>query len=430
MTRIIILGAGAMGLAATQRAVTLGAEVELIEADREPGGMAAHLDLGGVSIERFYHFVCKSDAPTFALLRELGLGDAMRWVPTSMAYFMRGGLHRWGDPMSLLRFPHLSWTAKFRTGLQMFLTTRHNDFAAIEKLTARQWIEAGSGREVYETLWKRLLGLKFYEHADHVSASWIATRVRRIGRSRRSIFQEELGYIEGGSQTLVDALMRDIATKGGRVALGEPAAQVLTEAGRVTGVRTAAGRDVPADHVISTVPTPLIPRLVPDLPEALRAQYAAIENIGVCCVLLRLRRSVTPHFWVNIVDDEIPIPGIIEFSNLRPAAGGDAIVYVPYYMPVTQSRWSWTDEELIAESLACIARVNPAITRADLVEARVGRLRHAQPVCGPNFLDTLPPVRTPITGLQIADTCFYYPEDRGIAESVRLGREMAEHACG
>jgi protoporphyrinogen oxidase len=430
MTRIIILGAGAMGLAAAQRAVTLGAEVELIEADREPGGMAAHLDLGGVSIERFYHFVCKTDEPTFSLLRELGLGDAMRWVPTSMGYFMKGGLHRWGDPFSLLRFPHLSWAAKFRTGLQMFLTTKQNDFSAIERLTARQWIEAGSGREVYDTLWKRLMALKFYEHADHVSASWIATRVRRIGRSRRSIFQEELGYIEGGSQTLVDALMADITAKGGRVALGEPAAQVLTEAGRVTGVRTAAGRDVPADHVISTVPTPLIPRLVPDLPEALRAQYAAIENIGVCCVLLRLKRSVTPHFWVNIVDDEIPIPGIIEFSNLRPAAGGDAIVYVPYYMPVTQPRWSWTDGELIAESLACIARVNPAVTPADLMEARVGRLRHAQPVCGPNFLDTLPPVRTPIAGLQIADTCYYYPEDRGIAESVRLGRRMAEDACG
>jgi protoporphyrinogen oxidase len=430
MTRIIILGAGAMGLAAAQRAVTLGAEVELIEADREPGGMAAHLDLGGVSIERFYHFVCKTDEPTFSLLRELGLGDAMRWVPTSMGYFMKGGLHRWGDPFSLLRFPHLSWAAKFRTGLQMFLTTKQNDFSAIERLTARQWIEAGSGREVYDTLWKRLMALKFYEHADHVSASWIATRVRRIGRSRRSIFQEELGYIEGGSQTLVDALMADITAKGGRVALGEPADQVLTEAGRVTGVRTAAGRDVPADHVISTVPTPLIPRLVPDLPEALRAQYAAIENIGVCCVLLRLKRSVTPHFWVNIVDDEIPIPGIIEFSNLRPAAGGDAIVYVPYYMPVTQPRWSWTDGELIAESLACIARVNPAVTPADLMEARVGRLRHAQPVCGPNFLDTLPPVRTPIAGLQIADTCYYYPEDRGIAESVRLGRRMAEDACG
>ena len=37
----------------------------------------------------------------------------------------------------------------------------------------------------------------------------------------------------------------------------------------------------------------------------------------------------------------------------------------------------------------------------------------------------IPSVKTPIKGLQIADTCFYYPEDRGIAESVRLGKEMA-----
>jgi hypothetical protein len=35
-------------------------------------------------------------------------------------------------------------------------------------------------------------------------------------------------------------------------------------------------------------------------------------------------------------------------------------------------------------------------------------------------------MQTPIQGLQIADTCFYYPEDRGIAESVRLGRILAE----
>lgn len=426
MARLVILGAGAMGLAAAHRAVTLGHDVEILEADREPGGMAAHLDLGGVSIERFYHFVCKGDAPTFALLDELGLGDRMRWVPTSMAYWMEGRLHRWGDPLSLLSFPHLGLVSKFRTGLQMFLTTRRDDFASIEGLTARQWIEGGSGTAVYETLWRRLMALKFYEFADEVSASWIATRVRRIGRSRRSIFQEELGFIEGGSQTLVDALVAAIGAQGGRIALDEPAAQVLVEGGRVGGVRTARGRVLPADAVISTVPVPLVPRLVPDLPEALRAQYDAIRNIGVACVLLRLRRSVTPHFWVNIVDPEIPIPGIIEFSNLRPAAGQDAIVYVPYYMPLTQPRWSWPDGDLVAESLRCIGRLNPAVSDADLVEARVGRLRHAQPICGPNFLATLPSVQTQIGGLQVADTCYYYPEDRGIAESVRLGRQMAE----
>ncbi len=35
-------------------------------------------------------------------------------------------------------------------------------------------------------------------------------------------------------------------------------------------------------------------------------------------------------------------------------------------------------------------------------------------------------IQTVIAGLQIADTCFYYPEDRGVSESVRLGQEMAD----
>src|SRR5687768_2040001 len=102
MTGVVVLGAGVMGLAAAFRATALGHEVTLLEAAPEPGGMAAHFDLAGLSIERYYHFVCKSDQATFELLREIGLEDRMRWRPTSMGYFIDGGLHRWGDPISLL----------------------------------------------------------------------------------------------------------------------------------------------------------------------------------------------------------------------------------------------------------------------------------------------------------------------------------------
>jgi protoporphyrinogen oxidase len=83
MSRIVVIGAGAMGLAAAHRAVQLGHEVDLIESDSVPGGMAAHFDFGGLSIERFYHFVCKSDDPTFSLMRELGIGDKMKWRSTT-----------------------------------------------------------------------------------------------------------------------------------------------------------------------------------------------------------------------------------------------------------------------------------------------------------------------------------------------------------
>lgn len=425
MSRIVVIGAGAMGLAAAHRAVQLGHEVDLVEADSVAGGMAAHFDFGGLSIERFYHFVCKSDEPTFALMRELGIGDKMRWRTTSMGYFMKGRIHPWGDPISLLRFPHLSLVAKIRTGLQMFLTTKTSNFASIEHKTARQWLEGGSGKEVYNTLWKRLMDLKFYELANDISASWIATRVRRIGNSRRSIFQEELGYIEGGSQTLVDALVSAYTGKGGRLHLSTPAEKVESASGRVTGV-TAGGQFFPADAVISTIPTPLISTLVPDLPADSKARYDEIRNIGVVCLLFKLKKSVSRNFWVNIVDESIDIPGLIEFSNLRPV--GDTIVYVPYYMPVTQPKWKWSDQQFIDEAFGYIRKVNPDIVQTDLVDAKVGRLKYAQPVCEPNFMAKLPPIQTPIGGLQIADTCYYYPEDRGIAESVRYGRDMAEAA--
>ena len=79
--------------------------------------------------------------------------------------------------------------------------------------------------------------------------------------------------------------------------------------------------------MISTVPTPFVSALVPDLPQPARSVYDAIVNIGVLFVL-KLKRSVTPHFWVNVVDPAMPIPGIIEFSNLRPADAGTSVVFV------------------------------------------------------------------------------------------------------
>ena len=426
MAKIVVLGAGVMGLAAAYEALKQGHDTTLIEASPTAGGMAAHFDFAGLSIERFYHFVCKSDDPTFEIMAELGIGDRMRWRTTSMGYFMGDRVHRWGDPWSLLAFPHLNLIEKVRYGGLMFLSTRRARWDALENVSARAWIERWCGRGVYEKMWRRLLDLKFYEYADNVSARWIWTRIRRVGRSRRSLMQEELGYIEGGSQTLVDALNAAIERMGGVIRLGEPCEQVLVEDGRVVGVITRTGR-LDADAVISTVPTPLVARMVPDLPEASKASYDRIENIGVVCVVLKLKTSVTPHFWVNIVDPSLPIPGIIEFSNLRPV-GGEAVVYAPYYMPATNSLWGRPDYVFVDEVMACIGKINPQITRDCLIAAHVGRLRHAQPVCPPSFAKTIPPVQTPVAGLQIADTCFYYPEDRGIAESVRLGRAMARAA--
>jgi protoporphyrinogen oxidase len=423
MSRVVVIGAGAMGLAAAYHALRRGHAVTVLEAAAEPGGMAAHFDLAGLSIERFYHFVCKADSATFALLDELGLSGATRWVPTSMGYYVDGALHPWGDPVSLVKFPALSPLAKLRYGAMMFCAARRRDAGTLEDVSAKDWITRWCGRATYERLWEPLFRLKFFEYADDISAAWIWTRIKRVGTSRRSLMQEELGYIEGGSDTLVQALVRAIAARGGTLRLAAPARRVETADGRVTAVAVGDER-IAADAVISTVPTPLIARLVPDLPAAARARYEAIRNIGVVCVVFRLKRSISRHFWINIADPRFEIPGIVEFSNLRPV--GDTAVYVPYYMPVTHPKFAQDDAFFRAEAFGYLKLINPALRDDDLVAFHVGRLRHAQPVCPPGFAKMLPPIETAIAGLQIADTCFYYPEDRGISESVRFGRIMAE----
>lgn len=108
MARVVILGAGPMGLAAAYHAARAGHDVDVVEADAVAGGMAAHFEFAGASIERFYHFVCKADAPTFALMEELGIGDRMRWVPTSMGYYTGGRIHPWGDRSRCCAFPTLA----------------------------------------------------------------------------------------------------------------------------------------------------------------------------------------------------------------------------------------------------------------------------------------------------------------------------------
>lgn len=425
MAKVVVLGAGVMGLAAAHRAVTLGHDVTILEAAPEAGGMAAHFDFDGLSIERFYHFICKSDQPTFALLRELGLEHTMRWRETSMGYFINGALHPWGDPISLLRFPHLNMLEKFRYGLLMFISTRLNSWPSLENESTRAWIERWCGKSVYQKLWQRLFHLKFYEHADSVSALWTWSRIRRIGRSRRSLLKEELGHIAGGSQTLVDALVSRIMGAGGTLLLADKAERLRIEGNRVVSVISASGEH-PADEVISTVPTPYLSSLLSEAPEELQLRYNGIENIGVVCVVLKLKRSVTPHFWVNIVDSTLPIPGIIEFTNLRSADSGETIVYVPYYMPSTNSLWNRQNSLFVEEAFAAVRRLNPLLSEGDMISSYVGRLKHAQPVCTPGFQSVLPPVKTSVRGLQIADTCFYYPEDRGVSESIRLGQSMAE----
>jgi protoporphyrinogen oxidase len=423
--RIAVLGAGPMGLAVAYQLVRDGHQPIVFEADDRVGGMTAAFDFGGLLIERYYHFHCVSDQDFLSTLNELGLADKMRWTGTKMGYWYQGKVQPWGNPTALLKFQGLGLGAKLRYGLHAFISAKRNDWRPLDKLEATSWIKRWVGTEAYDVLWRRLFDYKFYDYADRISAAWIWSRIRRVGRSRYDLWREKLGYLEGGSETLLQGLKRFIEARGGEIRLKSPVRQVLIESGKVTGVQMEDAVES-FNKVVSTVPLPYVPKLMPGLPPEILDAFRAVRNIAVVCVIAKLSKRVTENFWLNTNDSDMDIPGFVEYSNLRPLA--QHVIYVPFYMPGEHPKFKDSDHIFLEKVRRYIKKINSDLSDKDFIDMRASRYRYAQPICGPGYLNRLPPVALPVKGLWVADTSYYYPEDRGISESIGFGRRMAKMA--
>ena len=423
--RVAVVGAGPMGLAAAYELARSGATVDVHERDDRIGGMSAHFDFAGTDVERYYHFVCGPDATTFHYLRELGLDDRLRWTATRMGFYFGGRLHDWGNPVALLRFPGLTLVEKIRYGLHMLRAKQIDDWAPYDKIGATDWIKRWIGPRAYDVAWRSLFHYKFYEYQDNLSAAWIGTRIKRVALSRKNLFQERLGYVEGGSAAILAAMVAKIEAAGGRILLSSGVDEIVADGDgtRVRGVRSG-GRFAPYDAVVSTVPLPYVPALVPALPGDERARMEAVRNVGVVSVILKLKRPFSRNFWININDPRIEIPGLIEYTNLNPL-DGSTIVYAPYYMPQGHPKYERPAQQFVDETLGYLSTIRPDFEPSDVVAARASRYRYAQTVCPPGFFEALPPMRSKLGGFFVADTSYYYPEDRSISESFRVGAELA-----
>ena len=422
-----ILGAGPMGLMTAMELLKSGHEVDIYERDDRIGGMSAMFDFDGLEIERYYHFICKTDFPLFDLLADLGLSDKLRWTDTKMGFYYNGKLYRWGTPFALLAFDGLDFISKIRYGMHAMYAKGIKDWRPFDRMRATDWIRRWVGGRAYKVLWKSLFELKLFEHTDEISAAWIGTRIKRVALSRRNLMQESMGYLEGGSATLLKAMERFIVERGGRIHLRSGIDRVNITNGRVSSI-LVGGVEQPCQTVISTAPIQYVPKLVPDLPAEFAARINRIKNIPVACIILKLKQPLTENFWMNINDSTIEIPGVIEYTNLNQMS--PAVLYAPFYMPKTHPKWAHSNDELIDEVIAYLAKLNPAFSPDWVLARHCHRYDFAQTICPPGFYDLLPPMKTPIDGLYMADTSYYYPEDRSINESIAVARQLAASARG
>jgi len=426
--KIAIVGGGLTGLTAAYELGKAGHAVELFEAEETLGGQARTFPVAGTRLEVFYHHLFLSDHDILDLAGELGLGDRIAWIPSRAGFLHGGTIYPFSTPQDLLRFRPLYPWNRLRLGLVTLFLMRYKNWRALERFTAEQWIRRWAGRQAYEVMWRALLAGKFGAAAGDVSMTWFWGKIHLRGGSRQGLGPERLGYPRGSFQTLLDALAQAIAAQGGQIHTGARVRLIQLDGWRVSNLYLREDwKPGPYDIIIATVSSPVMRQIAPFMSREYGNLLRRARYQGALCLVLQLRQPLSTIYWLNIADPESPFVGAIEHTNLiaPDVYGGRRLVYLTNYLEPDHPYFALSKEDLLQAYLPGIRRINPVFDLGWVEESWRFADPAAQPIVRPHYGEDIPPHRTAVPNLFLANTTQIYPEDRGTNYSVRLGRKVA-----
>jgi protoporphyrinogen oxidase len=427
-TDVAVVGAGLAGLTAALRLAQQGHRVKVFERYPRPGGLARVLEVNGEPLEAFYHHLFTSDTTYVALAEELGVANLIDWLPSRMGIWTEGRLWDFGTPQSLLRFRPLSLIDKARFAISTLLLQRSKDPTRFENVTASEWIRRHQGDRVWKKVWGPLFHQKFAEEAENVAMVWLWGKLNLRGKSRSaSGMGERLGYMRGSFAKLVEALETRLENGGTELFLSEAVKRIeKTDDGFEVVTRNSSWM---ADRVLSATPVPDYLEIAGHLlDDDERTGLTELRATGAICTILELEHSLTPFYWLNIADPEMPFGGLIEHTNYIPREryGGTHILYISNYLFPDHPMYSRSKKEVLDTYLPALTRVNSAFDPSWITKSHHFRADYAQPVVPIGYRSRIPSFRSSVSGLYLCSMAQIFPEDRGQNYAVAYGEKAAK----
>ncbi len=421
--KIAIIGAGITGLSAAYDLAKVGHHVTMFESASKPGGLAAGFKSARWEwhLEHFYHHWFETDDDILGLIKEIGVRDKVFFPQPTTSMYINGQIYPLDSPLRAILFPKLSLIPKLRFGLAGLYLRLTEDWRALEKVTAHEWLTRMMGQTAYQTLWEPLLVGKFGDYYKEVNMAWFWARIHK--RSQR------LGYFEGGFQAFIDALTETVRAYQVRLHFNTNITAIEPQANGQLQIRTHADDTQIFDQILATVSPDLLSQLVPTLPTNYLASLKRLESMGAVVLTLALQQSLTSrHYWINIPKKEgFPFLALVEHTNYVNSRyyDNDHIVYCGDYLKPNHEYFSLSKDELLARFLPSLSRINPNFSPTWIKESWLYRAKYAQPIPLINHSANIPPLQTPLPGLYWASMSQVYPWDRGTNYAVEIGRRVA-----
>lgn len=409
--KIAVIGGGFTGLSCAVTLLEKGFDVEVIEESSSLGGLAGGIEnkKWSWSLEYFYHHVFTNDKEIISLAKKVGSRILIKNPLTTS--FVNGKNLQLDSPLSVLRFSELSVWGRIQMGFGLALLKVIPSGKFLEKYKVVRVLPLLIGKESYKLIWEKLLKAKFGPFLSKVNMAWFWTRV-----SKRT---KNLGYPEGGFQDLADKVSKKIVSLGGVIRLNQKVNNIEQ---LKNGTWSVDGKNF--DGVVITTPAPVMVKML----GTMAPTFPKIDYLWGQTMVLELKQKLIDSYWMNILEDNWPFLVMVEHTNLikNKHYGEDILVYLGNYLPEGHDQLKKTDEELLAEYLPFLIKVNPLFSKKMINKVSVFRKPFAQPVFPVEYSRLLPSVKTKHRGLYVANMSMVYPFDRGTNYAVKMGTEVAE----
>lgn len=417
--KIAVLGGGFTGLTAAYYLRKKNHQVTLFEKGKVLGGLAVGFktDHWNWYLERAYHHLFSNDYDIINFAKEIGFDEIFFSSPETASLFKKGQIFLilpLDTPVDLLKFPYLGLMDKIRAGIVIIFLKLSPFLTIYEKQTAEEFLKKTMGKNVWNVLWKQLFRVKYGDYAENILASFIWARIKK--RTKR------LGYIEGGFQTFINYLEKQLISLRVNVLTGYEIRNIERR-----GEKYIIDNQK-YDAVISTLPTPVLTKISQKvLPKNYLDRLAKIKYLHALTLILETDKPILKKtYWLNISAPEIPIMGIVQQTNFidKKNYGGKHLTYLGWYLKREDKLMQMGDKELLDYILPYLKKITNH--QFSIFNYFTFRGPWAQPIFDKDFVKNKPDFITPAKNFFIANLDMTYPYDRGTNYAVKLGREVAE----